>query len=376
MKLLHLSKFTFLSLLILTVFSACESDADDSLSIPDAYQGQNFETNAAIELQVLAQLGALVDEMKTGRSEGVTVDATQLATLFTTGAPSVSDITTPYYRSLLSGENGVLAQLASNSGTTFTLTSPPSSAGVYGAYLFNEFGLELEQVVEKGLFGAALYNHFLTLAEDGVTEAEVDRMLAIFGANPTFTNSNNGTLHERPDRFAAVYAARRDKNDGNGFYTTMRDEFIRLQAAVKAGADYEADRDEALSSIKALWEKSSASTVIHYLITTISRLSATSPTDAEISGALHAYAEGVGFLHGWKTIPSAHKTITDAQIDELLVLMNAPATGNASSYLFATNPSAELPKLQQVNQQLQSIYGFSDAEMTDFANNWINVQGR
>jgi hypothetical protein len=105
-------------------------------------------------------------------------------------------------------------------------------------------------------------------------------------------------------------------------------------------------------------------------------LSSTNPTEAQIGGALHAIGEGIGFIHGYRTIPQNYRTITDAQIDEILSLFNAPAQGKASVYKFATDPSNELPKLQQAMNKLQSIYGFSNQEMEDFKSNWVNIQQR
>ncbi|HRI60058.1 MAG TPA: hypothetical protein PK228_10055, partial [Saprospiraceae bacterium] len=115
-------------------------------------------------------------------------------------------------------------------------------------------------------------------------------------------------------------------------------------------------------------------TIINYLYAVISKLSATNPSDADIASALHSYGETVGFTHGFRTLDN--KKITDTEIDELLTLLNAPATGTPTSYKFATDPLNELPKLTQVIAKLQSIYGFTAQELEDFKKNWVAEQNR
>jgi hypothetical protein len=75
-------------------------------------------------------------------------------------------------------------------------------------------------------------------------------------------------------------------------------------------------------------------------------------------------------------LPQQHKKITDTQIDAILTLLNAPANGTPTSYKFITEPVTELPKLTQIITQLKGIYGFTDAEIEEFKNNWITLQGR
>jgi hypothetical protein len=248
--------------------------------------------------------------------------------------------------------------------------------GVYGGYLFDANGLEMEQMIDKGLYGAALYNHAITLMSQPLTTATTDQLVSIFGASPEFPNTNNTAKTQNPDRFMALYAARRDKNDGKGLYTQQKANFIKLQAAIKAGSQYKQEQEEALAAIKLTWEKASAATVINYCHAVIATLSSTNPTDAQKGAALHAYSECVGFIHGWRTLPQQHKKITDSQIDAILTLLNAPANGTPTSYKFITAPVSELPKLTQVINQLKAIYGFTDAEIEDFKNNWVVLQGR
>lgn len=360
--------------------SACEKDdVKAELDVPAAYDGSAFAANTATQSALLNQLSALTAEAQKGRTAANTVSRQALEGLFAAGNPSLSAEVTAYFKGKLEGDGGWFDELAKASGTTWTPQAPDGSSqgGVYGGYLFDEYGVEMEQLLEKGQFNATLYNHATQLMSGTITLETADQLVAIFGARPAFANSgsSNVPVADR-DRAMATYGARRDKNDGNGMYTQIKTAFITLQAALKAGEDYTKERDEALSEIQSLWEKINAATVINYCHTPISRLSVTNPTENEVGGALHAIGEGIGFIQGFKTIDPQFRAITDAQIDEILVLLNAPADGTASVYKFATDPASELPKLQQAIAELQAIYGFSDQEVEDFKSNWVNVQGR
>jgi hypothetical protein len=378
-----MKKIIIVTFSTLLLFNACKKEEDDNLKttlqIPANYDGSTFLANTATQTSVLNQLSALATEAQRGRDAANTVERSVLEQLFSVGSPSLSDVITNYYKGRILGDGKIIDELAKASGTTWTPSSPDGSSqgGVYGGYLFDEYGVEQEQLLEKGQFGATHYNHAVSLMNGSITLATVDQLVAIFGAKPAFANSgSNNVGSENRDRFMANYGARRDKNDGNGMYSQIKRAFITLQAAVKAGTLYNDERNKALKDIQLIWEKINAATVVNYCHTPISKLSGTSPTDADKSSSLHAIGEAIGFLQGFKTINSNYRKITDAQIDEILVLFNAPANGTASVYKFATDPVNELSKLQQAINKLQTIYGFSAQEIEDFKSNWVNVQNR
>jgi hypothetical protein len=379
------AKYVFLmAISAMFLVSSCkkkkkEEETKMPLEIPSSYDGSTFINNTGTQTSLINQLTALTDEAKRGRNSANSVSRSALESLFAAGTPSLSVEITNYYKGKLEGNGGWFDELAKASGNTWTPQAPDgtSQGGVYGGYLFDEYGVEIEQLVEKGQFNATLYNHAIKLMSGPITEATVDQLLAIFGAKPAFTNSgsNNVTADVR-DRAMANYGARRDKNDGTGMYSQIKTAFITLQAAVKAGDKYNEERDKALKDIQLLWEKINAATIINYCHSPIAALSQTSPTEAQIGGALHAIGEGIGFIQGYRTINSSYRKITDAQIDEILTLFNAPATGTASVYKFATDSANELPKLQQAITKLQAIYGFTNQEVEEFKNNWVTLQNR
>lgn len=349
------------------------------LVIPSTYDGSSFESNTSNQNYLINQLIALTDEAKKGRTATNTLSRNTMESLFTSGNPSLSGEITTYYKGRMEGTNGFFDELAKASGKSWTPQAPNgiSEGGVFSGYLFDENGLEMEQLIEKGQFNATLYNHAIKLMSGLITASTVDQLLSIYGAKPGFVNSgsNNAPVDVR-DRMMANYGSRRDKNDGNGLYSQMKKAFITLQAAVKAGEDYVEERDKAVKDIQVIWEKINAGTVVNYCHSAISILSGTNPSDAQKASALHALGEGIGFISGLKSINPTYRKITDAQIDEILTQFNVPESAKATVYKFATDPVNELPKIQQALTILQSIYGFSSQEMDDFKSNWVSIQNR
>lgn len=361
---------TLMAVLVL-IMSACKDKKP--LDIPEQYISADFDANVVAENNLRAQFDQLVSIAKAGRTTGVFVNRAVLAQAFST---DLNYATTTYYTGRLNLASGWFDQLSTASGLTWSPDEVGSLGGTYGGYLFDGYGLELEQLVDKGMYGATLYHYATQLMSGEITPATVDRLVRIYGAHPDFPNTPTILKATNADKFMAGYAARRDKNDGNGLYTQMKTAFITLKAAVEAGDKYNEERDQALEDIQLTWEKINAATVINYCHSVISTMSATSPTDDDKAKALHAYSECVGFIHGWRTIPQDYKRITDAQIDLVLTLLEAPANGTPKSYLFVTDPVNKLPQLQQVIDDLKGVYGFTDAEIEDFKKNWVTEQGR
>ncbi|MBN9400971.1 MAG: hypothetical protein J0I17_12400 ['Candidatus Kapabacteria' thiocyanatum] len=355
---------------VLAGCSDSSSNPKDPLSIPAVYDSTSYRTNAAAEYQIRTQLASLVSLMKTGRTSGTRVSQSELEAKY---APLAS-LTTSYYAGRV-GQS--LATLASASGGTYDPSRPVAEngeGGVFNGYLFDKYGLECEQQVEKGLFAALLYNQAVAQMSGDVTPAKIDRMIAAFGAHPSFPNTDKAASN--PDVFCAAYAARRDKNDGNGFYSTMKKNFLKARAAAAAGSNYNAELNEALGTIRDTWERTQMATIVNYLYSTISTLSATNLDDKGRASALHAYGECVGFMHGWRGVSPSMKIISDTKIDELLILMRAPVDGPARSYELVTQPVTALPDLARVISEIKVIYGFTDADLQDFKQNWVAVQNR
>jgi hypothetical protein len=373
------NRFSALLVLYVTFISCDKNDnVKVPLDIPATYTSANFTANVATEAGLRTQLLTLTSQMKKGESIANKLNIDTLNKYFSNnGTTSLKSITQAYYSNLI--ETAFFPTMVTNSQNAYdpATGATATNGGVYGARLFDKGGKEVLQEVEKGLFEAAFYNHFISLTQGTIDSNTVDKMISIYGAHPNFPNTNTAANTTTPDAFIALYAARRDKNDGNGFYVKIKNQFIKLRAAVKAGAQYNTERDEAIAEIKLQMEKALMSTVIHYGYAAITKLSTTNPPATTISGGLHDLAEGVGFTHGFKAIPQANRKITDAQIDEVLSLLLASSNNaEASMYKFVTSGTTELAKIIQAQQKLKAIYGFTDTEMDEFKNNWISVQGR
>ena len=350
---------------LVAILSSCSTSVDP-LDVPATYDASAFTSNAATELRLRDDLAALTNLMKTGRTQGVTVDLSELTAL-ASALPmgSYADIVT-----------AALPELTKASGGTYDPRRPVADnghGGVYGAYLFDETGLELEQVVEKGLFGAMMYAKASQLMQPTATPADVDRILALFGADPAFPNSDKAAS---PDRFSAAYAARRDKNDGKGMYTTITAALRKAKAAAAIGSDYDGDKIAAFTTIRSTWERALMATVVNYIQTTIQTITSTSPTDAQLSAALHAYGEAVGFTMGLMAVDAGSRVITDAVARSILTSLQIPAQGQGTSYRIITQPVSAVVDLQAAIAAIANVYGFSASEIEEFRNNWVNVQGR
>ena len=332
------------------------------------YDGAGFATNASAELTVLTQFKALSDAMKAAESDLTKKPtATELTTLFEAGTPSLQAITTAAFATKISGWFTAFAAAA---GAKATPSNPPvGEGGVFGKFLFDEKGTDLRQVVEKGLLGAALYRHALTVASTAKTDADVDRIVAIFGAHPSFPGDDKAAAN--PDMYSALYAERRDPKDAAnpGHYLTFKAAAVAAQAAGKAGAACQSELAVSVTAMLKEWELSHVATVVFYLNDASKKLTAEPATEATASDGLHAYGEAVGFLHGLRELPAAGRTITDAQIDEVLTLVGA-APGAETSYALVTDAAAEVPKLGQAMQKVVAIYGFSPAQVELYKTNY------
>jgi hypothetical protein len=386
---------------VLVFFASCKegdkvtTPPPPNLQIPTVYDSTGYAANVVTESQVRSQLTTLTSRMQVGRNMDSTVTLAALQNLY--NGTTLRTVTGASYQAKIDIALPELAR-ASGKGVRYAWENAPvpgsdggvipTAVGGRTGYLYDENVLELEQVVEKGLFAAAMYNHAVSLISAGnITEATIDKLVEIYGAKPGFGNNERNSDPNR-DRFSAQYAARRsDSANANSIYAQIKRNLITAKAAVKAGSAFNQLRDQALADFKLNWEKALAATVINYCHSTLSGLTAPNRDDGIVTGAMHAYGEAVGFLSGWRAVPASQRRITDAQIDELLDLLRAPynQTANAQSYLFLSTSSAtaQLYRLDGRNdpntgviERLAQIYGFSNAEVEDFRRNWVNVQNR
>jgi hypothetical protein len=356
-----------------SIFSCSDDDNDmQTLTIPSNYVSANYASNAATEDLVVSELSTLTtavnDAEATAPSAGISSIAYP-ATLASITETTYKGLVEDWIVELVNAANSPDGFINPGFGNTPDGTN---EGGLLGTRLLDEYGLELEQMIEKGSFGAALYNHALTVVnniktgEDGFTDSgAIDRLVEIHGAQPSFDVSEVTA--------AATYSRRRsDLNAQTGFFFDIKNNLITAKAAMEAGSEFNLQRDEALDNFLLNWEKSNFATVIFYCNAAKNQLqSAIQLADGEqkdvaLGNAMHAYAEGVAFAHGFKRIPV--KQITDSQIDFILTELKAPEGENPESYEFL-NDTSLLQNLDNLVDYIQDIYNFSDAEVESYFEN-------
>lgn len=340
------------------------------LNVPENYDAGTYSASTQGIYKMRTDFEGLIQKLKSARDKSVTLTNEELANLYAPLQPLTMPAFDPAVETLLQSA-------VSSSGKVFDAMNDPKnnvSGGVYGGYLFDKYGRCIDETFQKGMYEALLYNQALESISDGVSATDIDKLVALFGASPSFPNTNKAT--ENADVFCASYAAQRDKNDGRGLYTQMKKALITAQAAEKSGSDYRDELNAAIADVKSVWERSMMATAISYLYSVMAKLSATDLTEAARASAMHSYGEASGILYGWRFLFTSQRIATDVQLDEVLSLIGIPWNQEPTIYLLWQQSYTELPKLETAIRKLQVIYGFTDAELEDFKTNWVSAQGR
>lgn len=368
-----MKKITLLSILsIALLLVSCKKDKAP-LEIPTEYISPNYDANTVDERSIMDQMKALKAYLKLGDNVSNTISLDSLNYYFSSnGTPSIKSITTVAYATYL--QNTVFVDMANASGQSFDINtaSTATEGGVYNNRLVNKRGIEPLELTEKGLFLAALYNQICNLTKGDVTVADVDKMICLFGASPSFPNTSSTLYTTTPDVMMAAYTARRDRTIGDdlqptksGLYRGIKYQFIKIKAAIEAGSDYNPEKNEAIRDLKFLIEKAMMATVINYANSGYTN-----------AGSLHPLSECVGFVSGLAATNASDRFITDAQLNSILAKLKAPKTGSVTFYEFATDHSNAKTSLAELRTEIQNIYGFTDQEMDDFNKNWVSAESR
>jgi hypothetical protein len=280
------------------MFTGCDPDDDDpinELEVPSTYV---FERNGSSSVAYTGQtnrgdmLAQLTTKMKTANTLGnAPLDAQELLNMFrnenspfpVTYTQKLSD---KCFQNDVEMFEGWLTELAANSAVQQTASDGNAGVLVEGnsdpttGYIVNDKGIELIQLVEKGLMGAVFYFQAMeayltsermgTTGNDDVVEGQnytnqehwFDEAFGYFGATVDFPAS------PADDRYWAKYANSRS----SGLYPGINEElslaFRTARAAITA-KDYEA-RDEAIRDIQEKWAIVSAGTAVDYLSQSLS----------------------------------------------------------------------------------------------------------
>lgn len=332
--------------------------------VPTTWDGTAFDTNAAVELGLRTRIGALNTRMQSAEVEvPPATTVTDFQTLFVDGDPSPRDAMTASFRSVVDHvfDRFVLAVGSTLDPSVSWNPTPasndvggrlcgPSGTPTSGCWLMTAGGVDLRQIFSKGVHGAALYHQARLLAAGAVTPAVVDRIGALFGANSAL--DINGT-----NSYAADYAKQM------GFYATMRGHFIAAKAYAQEGASCADELDQELAALFATWERSQFARFVYYANRALVLFSSGTATEAQNAEALHWLGEGVGLVWGFEGLPSDTRIVSDAQIDQLRMLMKLTSIATASVYEFRVGNIGDLEDIEAAFDLVQAVYGFTDAQV-------------
>jgi hypothetical protein len=356
-----MKRILFSSVLALALV-ACGPAAGPTACTADAYPDDGYAVNAAAELDLRARFEALaakMDEASTGKPT-----AAELEALFAAGTPSLRSITTEPARTAISA---LFLELELAGGNTWTPADPPvGSGGLYGAHVYDARGVDLGETVEKIVFSGSHFAEAARLMTDDAKVADVDRMVALFGASPAFPMDDKALTN--PDVFLAKYAKKRTNPAAAtpGPYLAIKAAFINARASIKGGSACAPERKAAFAQIREQWERALLGTAVNYLNAAANTFAKATPTEAEKSGALHQVGESVGFLRGLQTLPAQHRAISDAQLEQVLTTLGGATLEGSEAYRYVTATSATIDRLGLAVSQIQAARQFTPEEIATF----------
>ena len=358
--------YILLTLIGILFISSCKDDdepVDNSYIIPTTYNFENVSYDG--QTQRLSMFTEFKTYMNSANSSGTTLDVNRLVAMYSNDAANAQWQGTYEASKQMRGKtfepvqsvfDGLISDLATASQSTEAGLN--GIAGVVqsndGAknYLLNENGLELGQVIEKGLMGALLYyqstgvymesgrmdvdNEVITAGEGTDMEHHWDEAFGYFGVPTDFpTNTDNVA-------FWGDYCNDRDALIGTN--KTIMDAFLKGRAAI-SNKDLDA-RDEAIQTVREGWEMVVVGTALHYLNSGLNNFD-------DMALRAHALSEAIGFVYSLQFNPI--KKITNAQVEEILILIGGTENiANSNIY------NAEIANIQSAKDQLAEWFSLTD----------------
>jgi hypothetical protein len=322
-------KKIILSFLAVSLLFSCKDDpekpVDTGYKVPTSYNFDNVSFSG--QTARLNMLEDITSYIKTGATVGTSLDAQKIKDMFANSGNPFNDLALDTSGKKLSNKCFILdtALFISYFDSLEIIGGTANgSNGVPGivsngtkSYLCNSKGFEYAQLIDKGLMGAVFYyqtceNYFTDAkignAIDNVTviagkgtarEHHFDEAFGYFGIPIDFPSNTTGI------RFWGKYCDGRDGILNSN--QLMMDAWLKGRAAI-SNNDKSA-MDAAVVDIKALWEKISVGTALHYLNGAIDNFGDDAVRNHELS-------EAVAFIGALKYNSDA--IITTVQITEVL----------------------------------------------------------
>jgi len=305
-----------------------------------------------------------------GAEQGTVVlgGVSQLVDLYEAGSPSLAGVVNPAFDAIVADSFAeFVALIDAGAGDPIDDSgnwTPGANGGIYGTSPrgMNAGGIEIRQIVEKGLFGGgALYYYALGLTEGEIGADTVDALAAAWGANETLDPA--GTLVH-----SASYSYQM------GFHAEIAAALTDAKAFAASGACV-AERDEAIRTFFRLWEQSLFARVIFYANRGLT-LAGTASADNDKIEAVHQLGEGGGLAIGFRGLPdaqsgplaSASRTITDAEIDQVLTALriNAGDLNTSTTGLFIAEQDNFAAAVTALEQAIAEVYDLDESELASY----------
>ena len=304
-------KKLILPVLAIAVLTGCKKDdpvdeeGTTSYTVPTTYNFENVSYGGQTDR--LDMLTALTSYIKTGHTEGVTLDAQVMNNMYEnentpfegTIGSSGKDLSSKTYETARGEIVNLFDSIAKYSGQA---GGSDGQAGLVargtGHILVDATGKEYAQLIDKGLMGSCFYYQGTSkyLSDDKIGDAvdnekveegkgtakehHFDEAFGYFGVPKDFpANADNLDL-----LFWGKYCDKRDALVGTN---AIMEEFLKGRAAI-SNKDKKG-QDEAVAEIKKLWEKAAASTAIHYFNDALANFS-------DAGNRLHYLSEGYAFV--------------------------------------------------------------------------------
>lgn len=352
------------ALLILAVFgfglSACKKD-DNSYDVPETYSFENVSySGQTARLDMLGELAAYAKSANAVSANAL--DASIMKNMFVNeNSPfdnaDLNSSSKQLKNKTASTEQTVMENLMGALAAASMYTDSTASNGQAGvmqnndgskSYLLNANGLELAQVIEKGIMGACFYyqatavymgsgkmdvdNETVVEGEGTEMEHHWDEAFGYFGVPTDYPSNTNGI------RFWGKYAdGSRETYLSTG--TNLMNALIKGRAAISA-QDLD-ERDAQIAIAREQWELALAGAALHYINKGIASL-----TD-DAAAAHHSLSEAYAFVYGLKF--GGLQTLSTADIDAILVQVGNNADPLQANLYNSTSTNLQAAKTALVN---------------------------
>jgi len=280
-------------------------------------------------------------------------------------------------------ESGFLQEVLSASNKSYNPLSADSAnkpnGGVYYKYLINKNGVVFSELFEKMNLVHTLFHQINKIGADTLySKSKTHKILVLSGINAAFPNTSTIDVSKPYDVYFGKFAAERDKNDGGGLYTQLKNQYANLQNAVLKSDSNSAYNN--VNAVKRLLEKSAMASVVYHLKQTQSQLTLAATQSNKLAKdslqakALYHYNAAGTLVLSFKLLPVSERFISDYDGN---ILGNKLHINNDNVYspiqLLKNNTTSNI---DSAIIKIQNVYGFSADDIKDFATNWVESQKR